>query len=167
MIPTCSRPDGWVVREGLSENGDTPFEIGPLRPGSFFRYLQACPTAKIRVLEIQNHGHDVGRMALSLLHNQARIAGVWLRSPSPENLRAAYGLAQEAPRMMSSAFEIASTGSTSTSEGAAVCAGLRLRRHTPVYLLAPKTTFLPASFDFQMADTDAVFQSAGEPRYWT
>lgn len=167
MIPTRTTPEGWALHEGLADNGDSPFAFGAVRTGSFFKYLQACPTAKIRTFEIQKDGRDAGRIALSLLHNQVRVAGVWLNSPSTEHLHIAYELAQEAAKAMGSAFEIASTGSTLASQDAATSAGFRLRKRTPVYLLSKKANLLPASFDFQMADTDAVFQSAGEPCYWT
>jgi hypothetical protein len=167
VIPTGARPDGWEIQEGLGEGDGRSLSLDNLRSSGFLKYLQSCPTAQVRVFEIRKDDRNAGRFALSLLYNQVRIAGVWLNNPSLENLCIGYALAQQVARTMGSAFEIASTGSTPESERAAVSAGLRIRKHTPIYLLSFKTSPLPTAFDFQMADTDAVFQSAGEPCYWT
>ncbi|HTZ73413.1 MAG TPA: hypothetical protein VMB47_05810 [Candidatus Aquilonibacter sp.] len=167
VIPTGMRPEGWEIQEGLDGGDGRSLSLDNLRSSGFLKYLQSCPTAQIRVFEIRKDDHNAGRFALSLLHNQVRIAGLWLNNPSPENLCVGYALAQQVARTMSDAFEITSTGSTPESERAAVAAGFRIRKHTPIYLLSFKTGPLPAAFDFQMADTDAVFQSAGEPCYWT
>ncbi len=167
VIPTSQRADGWRIQEGLAESDGRLLFLDNLRSASFFRYLQSCPTARIRVFEIQKDDHNAGRFALSLLHNQVRIAGLWLNNPSDENLCVGYALAQHVARTMGTAFEIASTGSTQASERAAVSAGLRIRRRTPIYLLSFKASPLPSAFDFQMADTDAVFQSPGQTCYWT
>lgn len=167
VIPIRLGASGWAIEEGLGNSDGHTVLLDNLRPNSFFRYLQSCPTAQIKVFEIRKDDHYAGRFALSLLYNQARIAGLWLNNPSAENLYAGYRLAQRAARTIDSAYEITSSGSTRASERAAVSSGLRIRKRTPIYLLSFKESPLPTAFDFQMADTDAVFQSSGETCYWT
>lgn len=173
MTPLSSKLEGWTVDvPDLSGTADEAaradsFSCAP-RPNAFFRYLECCPVARITVVQLQKDGREQGRMALSLLHQQARVAGVWLNRASPENLRVAYGLAQQAARRMRSALEIAAFGSTSVSARAADSAGLRIRSYQPVYLLRRKGTTLPAlPFEFQAADNDAAFLSEGRTAFLT
>ena len=167
VIPMIPRSGGWSIQEGLGDSNGHMILLDNLRSKAFFRYLQSCPTARIKVFEIRKDDRNAGQFALSLLYNQVRIAGVWLNNPSPENLHAGYALAQQVARTIGDAYEITSTGSTESSERAAVSSGLRIRKRTPIYLLSFEKTALPTSFDFQMADTDAVFQSSGATSYWT
>ena len=167
IVPPGAALRGWEISEVVGENEQRFPCVGALRSDLFFKYLQACPTATIRLFEIRQDGCRMGRIALSVVHGQARIAGIWLNNPTEENLYFAYVLAQRAARAMGSAFEITTTGSTPASERAAISAGMRIRKHTPIYLLSDKVSAPPGTFDFQMIDTDAVFQSAGEPSYWT
>ena len=167
VIPMSLRAGGWAIQEGPADENDRAASPDNLRSSTFFRYLQTCPTAEIKVFEIRKDDHNAGRFALSLLCNQARIAGIWLNDPSSENLYAGYALAQQVARTAGVAYEITSTGSRQLSEQAAVSSGLRIRKRTPIYLLSFGEVQLPATFDFQMADTDAVFQSSGETCYWT
>jgi hypothetical protein len=171
LLPWSLSSEGWAIKEGVSKTDASEGRRGALlcasRSNSFFRYLQKCPTAKIMLFQIQKNSQDVGRIALSLLHNQTRIVGVWLEQPSAENLSVAYRLAQRAARQQSSSVEIVARGSTLLSEQAAVCAGLKVRRRHPIYVLSEGGKFPSVPFEFQIGDTDDVFLSQGVASYWT
>jgi len=74
LIPFSTLPEGWAIQEGLDENEvhSQPSDalLWAFRSNAFFRYLQSCPTAHIRVFQVQKDGHNVGRIALSLLHTR-------------------------------------------------------------------------------------------------
>jgi len=171
LFPVSSDLNGWEITEGFGENGgDLSTSRHPsyaYRSNGFFRYLQACPTGQVSVFQIHQDSQNVGHLALNFLHHQARILGVWLNSPCAEHLRMTYLLAQHAARKTSTAFEVVAGGSTPTSESAAVSAGLKICSRTPVYLSCPKGGLPPLPSEFQIADTDAIFMSAGRPSYWT
>lgn len=161
MAPIPSPPNAWTLKEGL---GETEMQPGPtdglvcaFRPNGFFRYLQNCPTARIKVFQVQNAGQSVGRVALSVLHHQARVAGVWLNDPSPDGLRAAYRLAVQAARALGSTFEVVAMGNTHNRETAAISAGLRIRNRSAIYWLPGRTKAAPIPFEFQIVDNDAIF----------
>jgi hypothetical protein len=127
------------------------------RSDAFFRYLARCPAADVRVHEIED-GERHGRLALSTAHGQARVAGVWLDTPTADALAAAYRLAQRIAPVDSQAFEITAMGSSATSEAAARAAGLRVRARRPVFLAQRKGVTVGPSIEFQIADDDACFR---------
>jgi hypothetical protein len=159
--PSMAPPKGWSVQEGIGENEIHPRVSKTLpsafRSNGFFRYLQKCPSARIRVFQLLKDARLIGRIALSLIHHQLRIIGIWLSDPSLEARCAAYGLALRLAKGMDSAFEIVAMGSTSDSERAAVAAGLRVRDHTTVLWLPGKASVPSVPFEFQMADNDGIF----------
>jgi hypothetical protein len=161
LAPSATSLAGWSLREGIGEEEIAPPPTHKTPPSTrsngFFRYLEKCPTAKIRVWEILKDGLPVGRLVLSLVQNQLRIAGVWLLDPSPEARRAAYALALDAGKAIALAFEAVSVGSTRESESAASDAGLKVRDRTPVLWMPGKSTAPPTAFEFQMADNDSIY----------
>jgi hypothetical protein len=171
LYPSATCTDGWTILESFDVTEVQPEppngRLCAFRSSAFLTYLRSCPAAQVRVFRIQKNGHNVGWFALSLVHHQMRVAGVWLDQPSARNLSAAYALVQQAARTTSAAFEIVATGSTTKSEQAAVSAGLKIRTHTPLYLLPRKTNFPPIPFEFQMSDNAGVFLSMGGASYWT
>jgi hypothetical protein len=154
---------------------DTPSGLIPVsqpcfsvRSPAFFEYLLRCPSIPYRLHGISNENGLQGYFALGVLRGQARIGGVWLRRPCEEHWRAAYTLAQEAALQLKGAYEIVATGSIGPSGQAAVLAGLRIMRDTPVFLLNKhRRLTLPRDFQFQMSDDDAAFLDLGEPSYYT
>ena len=175
VVPPNPLAKGWFVEEVPEKVGlDWQFSHAavypfyPLRPASFFRYLRCCPTAEVRPFEMKSHQRILGYLVLSVLHHQARVAGVWFKEePSPQNLHLAYDLAQQAAEGIRAAFEIVASGSTKFSEQAAVSAGLRICKYTPVYMLSRRSDVFSVPLEFQLADTDAVFMSDGTASYWT
>jgi hypothetical protein len=161
--PSTAPPEGWSVQEGIGEDEIHPrvSETMPsaFRSNGFFRYLQRCPSAQIRIFQVLKDARPMGRIALSLVDHQLRIIGIWLSDPSLEARCAAYGLAFHVAKSMDSAFEIVAMGSTPDSERAVVTVGLRVRDHTPVLWLPGKASVPSMSFEFQMADNDAIFLS--------
>jgi hypothetical protein len=171
LFPWIKKLDDWKISQedlALNRNGlRTPESpVCAFRPDGFFRYLESCPAAHIVVFRIQNEKCEIGRVALSILHNQARIVGVWLEKPSEQNLYAAYCLAQQCARRDRSAREIIAIGSTLSSRHAAISAGMRLRGITPIYLLRlRKCPLVPV--EFQISDYDRIFLSNGRTQYLT
>ena len=138
------------------------------RNTAFFEYLLRCPAVKYRLYGIRNQHGLQGHFALGILRGQARVAGVWLRKFSEENVRAAYALAQEIALGSKEACEIAASGTEGLSGQAAVETGLRMVRSTPVYLLNKHVNFkLSENFQFQMSDDDAAFLNTGTASFYT
>lgn len=135
------------------------------RDDRFFRYLKHCPDLRCLTFRIMHAGKPQGYFALSLVHKQARIAGVWLNSPTPSNRRIAFELAQKAALRYTDACEITARGSKDISSDAAAAAGMRVREREPVlfYRKASNTNALP--LEFQLADNDAVFRDEGTVRF--
>ena len=136
--PSTAPPEGWSVREGIGEKEIRPrvFETMPsgFRSNGFFRYLQRCPSGQIRIFQVLKEGHPMGRIALSLVHHQLRIIGIWLSDPSSEARCAAYGLALRVAKSMGSAFEIVAMGSRPDSERAVVTCRFASPRPYPHFL---------------------------------
>jgi hypothetical protein len=136
------------------------------RNSDFFRYLTQSPAFRLHVYKVLENGCERGQFALSILHRQARVAGVWLEKHSQDALRSAYVLAQREAVLQPGVCEISAGGSTPVSEAAAVEAGLRINRHSPVYLL--RRTWGPEMpFEFQFAENDWLFLSSGRPDFQT
>jgi hypothetical protein len=126
------------------------------RDESFFRYLQQCPVARCLTFHLLNEGRNAGFLALSIVREQTRVAGVWLEDPSPENWRTAFHLAQDAALKHTNTSEIVARCATEASATAAGLAGMRLRERSPVYLFR-KGCADPLPLQFHLADNDAVF----------
>lgn len=161
--PLAAIPEGWSLEEGIGEE-EFPSQVAGSMPSAlrsigFLRYLAQCPSAEIRVFQVLKDGRPVGRIAFSLVHHQLRVIGIWLKDPSPEAQRAAYGLALAVAKGTDSAFQIVAMGSTPDSERAAAAAGFRVHDHTSLLWLSAKASIPALAFDFQMADNDSIFLS--------
>ncbi len=170
--PNTTHTAGWTIKAADLNGTESELTTAgcpdrAARPNAFFRYLQKCPDAVVRVFDIHNGGRNEGRVAMSFVRNQARLLGLWPTSPSSEGLRAAYALAQQAARNTGCAFEITAAGSTAASEQAAADSGFRIMRRDPVYLLRRNGNLPPIPFEFQMADNDAGFLNGGRPEFLT
>jgi hypothetical protein len=147
-------PPGWAT-DAASPEG---FAIlAGERHASFFRYLQQCPMASCLTFDVVNENRIVGFLALSVIAEQARVAGVWLENPSPENWRIAFHLAHDAALKRSHASELVAMCSTQASVIGAKQAGMPLRVHTPVVLLRKDGSDVLPPLQFQMCDSDALF----------
>lgn len=159
-FPARSKHRGWVV---------VPTDAGSVkeRDEGFFRYLRACPTTVCQTFQLRNGERQEGFLALMTAEKQARIAGIWLREQSTENLRMAFELAQEAAVSHTDACEIVTRGLPEQSRIAAESAGLRLRENNPVFLYKKRGTTDGLALGFQMADNDAIFLGERAPRFLT
>jgi len=165
--PRRASTRGWSVASADLNGVEAPaVDTGRAwRPNAFFRYLENCPVAKVRVYDLQRDRLAAGRVALSLCSEQARVLGVWLNQASDDALRVAYTLAQNAAQP---ALEITVSGSTAESRQAAVAAGFRILQHAPVYLIRRKGNLPALPFEFQMADSnDAGFLAGDRPEFMT
>jgi hypothetical protein len=137
------------------------------RGDAFFRYIEACPRAKILLFQVLQHGEPAGTFALSIVLNQARIAGVWPKTQGPDTLAAAYTLAQVEAQRFADAYEIVAGGSAAKAELAATESGLRFRDRAPVFFLANSSALPKTSLDFQLVDNDSFFLSGDSPEFLT
>jgi hypothetical protein len=126
------------------------------RDESFFRYLQQCPVARGLTFHLLNEGRNAGFLALSIVREQTRVAGVWLEDPSPENWRTALHLAQDAALKHTNTSEIVARCATEASATAAGLAGMRMRARSPVFLFR-KGCAEPLPLQFHLSDNDEVF----------
>jgi hypothetical protein len=138
-------------------------DVSPIpRLPEFFEYLHRCPVMKIRLYRIQAKHGPRGHFAIGVLHGQARVAGVWLRDPIPDEWQAAYSLAQQTAMRLKDACEILIAGTEGPSEQGATRSGLRITEHKPIYILNRKGKLtLPPGFQFQLSDDDGWFLDAG------
>jgi len=138
------------------------------RPSDFFCYLLRCPVMKMRIYRLTRNLKPAGHFAIGVVRGQARLAGVWLHDPNQTAWQAAFSLAHAASLHLEGVREFIAAGTAGTSEQGAVSAGLRIRTHTPVYLLNKGgNARLNGEFQFQLADDDALFMDLGGPNYWT
>ncbi len=153
-IPPRRVPREWSAVTGSTEGFAI---VAGERDESFFRYLQQCPVATSLTFTIVNENRTVGFLALSVVGEQARVAGAWLKSPSPENWRIAFHLAHAAALKHTNASELVAMCSTDASVLGARQAGMPLRVRTPVVLFRRDGSELLPSLQFQMCDSDALF----------
>jgi GNAT superfamily N-acetyltransferase len=157
-IPSRSVPRGWAVAAATADG----FAIlAAERDESFFRYLQQCPVATCLTFNIVNDGRIVGFFALLVIGEQARVAGVWLESPSPETWGIAFHLAQEAALQHTGASEIVARCTTEASAIGAQQAGMRLVEKIPVLLFRKDGFELLPPLQFHLCDSDALFLTGG------
>jgi hypothetical protein len=153
-IPLRQVPDGWATVAATAEGFAIPADE---RDESFFQYLQQCPVASSLTFNIVNQGRVVGFFALSVVREQARVAGVWLETPSPEIWRIAFHLASDAALEHTSASELVARCSTVGSAMGARQAGMHLVKRTPVVLFRKDGSEVLPPLQFQMCDSDDLF----------
>jgi hypothetical protein len=162
VTPARRESNGWTTADARVEDFDPP--VSCQRSQAFFRYLERCPAIQLRLYRLFSNGNQQGWLALSLIQKQARIVGIWLKTTSPANLRSAYLAARDAAARTEDSCEVSAAGSAGVSEAAAQQAGFRIARRTSVYLLQ-KAGAPPLPFEFQLADNDEFFLSAGGPAF--
>jgi hypothetical protein len=160
-------PAGWKAEAIAPEQVEDPGSLAP-RSAAFFRYLLACPVARVHFYRIREGGTPRGHFVLSVIRGQARLAGLWLREMTPASARAAYALAQAEAAKLEGANEFTAAGGAVT-EQAARESGLRLTGEmTPVFLLNRKKNLaLPPDFQFQLVEYDGFFLDTGSYSYLT
>ena len=162
LSPARPAKSGWTAVDARIADFNPPASCP--RGRAFFSYIEQCPAIQQFLYRLLNNGQEEGWLALSLIQKQARLEGVWLHNSSPARLRSAYLAAQEAAARLRDACEIIAEGSVGPSEAAALEAGFRMARRTPVYLLQKNGTPL-MPFEFQLADNDEFFLSTGVPAF--
>jgi hypothetical protein len=152
---------------GILTSEATPGHASP-RPADFFEYLLRSPGVPFRVYSISEGAQTMGHFALSVVRDQARVAGVWLREAGREAWAAAYHLARITAQDLPGTCEVVATGSVGPSGEGVSQAGFRVLPGPTVYLLN-KTKRLPLGkdFQFQLCDSDAAFLDSGVPSYWS
>jgi hypothetical protein len=163
-----STPAGWTAEQIAPEQLEYSASLAPRSP-EFFRYLMACPVARVLFYQMREGTAPRGHFVLSVIRGQARLAGLWLRETKPEFARPAYALAQAEGRKLEGANEFTAAGSGPVTEQAAREAGLHLAGETtPVFLLNKKKNLtLPPDFQFQLVENDGFFLDDGSYAYLT
>jgi hypothetical protein len=164
VTPARHEKNCWTAAEARVADFDPP--ISCPRSRAFFSYLAQHPAIQVRLYRLLADGKEEGWLALSLVQKQARVAGIWLKATSAANQRSAFLAARNAAARRRDAYEISAEGSIGPSETAALQAGFRIARRTPVYLLQKSGTPL-MPFEFQLADNDEFFLSTGAPAFLT
>lgn len=156
-IPPRLVPRGWAAIEPGAGSAGGLAVLASERDETFFRYLQQCPVARCRTFHIANEGRIVGFFALSVVGEQARVAGVWLENPAPDMWRIALHLAQDATLKHTNTSELIARCTTEASAIAAGQAGMRLRERTPVFLFRKDGGAEPLPLQCHLCDSDAIF----------
>src|SRR5579863_4052608 len=172
-MPPRLAPRGWaavehdLVGHGVDAAGGLAALVAE-RDESFFRYLQQCPVEPCLTFDVVHLGRPVGFFALSVVGEQARIAGIWLENSSPEVWRIAFQLAQNAALKHTNTSEVVARCGTEASVIGAEQAGMRLRARTPVVLFRKDgdAQRLPP-LQFQLCDSDALFIAGGPATFLT
>jgi len=146
----------WTVTAAATGEEIRPEMIPVGRDGNFVQYLGQCPTARLLSFRIVRKGQEAGYFALAAVGMQARLAGIALQDPAPDNWRIAFQLVQEAALRFSSAAEVVVRTASAVAAQAAAGAGMRMRQRTPVFLFRKGDEAVPP-LDFQMWDDDSVF----------
>jgi hypothetical protein len=81
VAPVHRDRNGWTAAEASVADFDLP--VSCPRSQAFFRYIEQCPTIHVRLYRLLANSNEEGWFALSLVQKQARIAGIWLKGPSP------------------------------------------------------------------------------------
>jgi len=171
LNPAISPASGWSVVEGTSdfEGFDRPVDamLEGHRSQPFFKYLRMCPAMQVSVFELHHNGRRAGRLALSQVRHQVRLAGLWLTDPTPDNIRTGYALAQVAARRSGSGAELLTHVSTPDGEALAASAGFRFLKRKPILWLSKNPSLPVRPFSFQMSDSDAIWLTDGTNGYLT
>lgn len=166
-LPARVLAPGWVATEaGASDVGGTA-ALTADRDGSFFHYLQQCPSARFLGFHVMNQGRKSGFLALAVVGKQARLAGLWLENPTAECWRTAFHLAQDAALRYSATSELVVRTADEGGAAAAAQAGMRLRRQTPVFLLRKGDRGAALPLHFQMWDNDSAFMGNSGAEFLT
>ena len=172
MSPPVAIASGWDAAPLRAEDVPAPLTAASIgearampRAGAFFEYVMRCPIGAYRLFGLSNRDGLQGCFLLGTVRGQARIGGIWLRDPSDEHWRIAYGLACRMALKTTGASEVAAAVSKGVSHDAAARAGLRVigRNPTPVVLISRRNAVsLHPDFQFQMADDDSLFMDLGQ-----
>jgi hypothetical protein len=165
--PARAPMPGWLATEAADGDLDELAARSCERDGSFLRYLQRCPAARLLVFHILNEGRKSGFFALSVVGAQTRVAGLWMENPTPANWRIAFQLAQDAALRCTDTSELVARTADETGSTAATQAGLRLRMRTPVFLFRRGDGQNGRLLHFQMWDNDFVFLGSGRTEFLT
>lgn len=180
MTKASNPPPGWsaieIQPQALAKDNVFSAPDGALfseRPAAFFEYLLRCPAARFSLYGLVDRDQverdqAVGHFVIGMVRAQARVAGVWLREPSPDTWAAAYSLARQTAARCKEASEVVLMGSEGSSSEGAAHAGYRILRGPIVYVLDKKGKLrLSRQFQFQLCDSDLGFLDTGKASYWT
>ena len=137
------------------------------RDEGFIQYLRQCPSARLLSFHILHEGRRSGFFALSVVGEQARLAGVMLEKPGPEYWRIAFCLAQDAVLSYTSSSELVARTTAEPAFIAAAQAGMRMRKQSPVFLFRKKDADDELPLQFQLWDNDGVFLGSRGPEFLT
>jgi hypothetical protein len=104
---------------------------------AFLNHWLRCPAAQLSGFEIVRGEESRGRLLLSRVRGQTRLAGLWLRTATLHDLQQAYRLATRAASLTPEASEVVAFASTATECRALVSCGFRERDVRPLFVHDP------------------------------
>jgi hypothetical protein len=104
---------------------------------AFLNYWLRCPAAQLSGFEIVRGEERRGRLLLSRVRGQTRLAGLWLRTSTLHDLQQAYRLATRAASQTREASEMVAFASTAVESRALGSCGFRERDIRPLFVHDP------------------------------
>ena len=104
---------------------------------AFLNHWLRCPAAQLSGFEIVRGEESRGRLLLSRVRGQTRLAGLWLRTSTLHDLQQAYRLATRAASETGEASEMVAFASTAAECRALVSCGFRERDIRPLFVHDP------------------------------
>ena len=164
--PARKSMQGWSVAAATNGWAGSSMLIGE-RDEGFIHYLRQCPSVRLLSFHILHEGRRSGFFALSVVGEQARLAGVMLEKPDPEYWRIAFCLAQDAVLSYTRASELVARTTAEPAFIAAAQAGMRVRKQSPVFLFRKNDAGDELPLQFQLWDNDSVFLGSLGPEFLT
>jgi len=112
-------------------------EIHVQPTAAFLNHWLRCPAAHLSGFEIVRGEESRGRLLLSRVRGQTRLAGLWLRSATLNDLQQAYRLATRAASQTHEANEMVAFASTAAECRALASCGFRERDVRPLFVHDP------------------------------
>jgi Acetyltransferase (GNAT) domain len=174
VYPRMSAPAGWSAAP--VEPGDVDESVWPaaseqtavgVRDAAFYRYLLASPATRHALFGLRRRGELVGFFCLAYARHVARIADLWVTSPSVDDWCAAYRAAASVAARSPDMYEVTAWASTARGKDALAQAGFRLRDSTPLSVFGDVDALGRRDLHIQMLDCDASFLRADEVCYLT
>lgn len=156
-----------MAGSGAGRAGASPVLVSQRGP-AYFDYLLRCPIAPFHLFRLVGDGAARGRLAVSLIRGQARVAGLWLDDPAADQWAPALAAARRAMARIEGVNEIVLIGCGDAVRDAAERAGFHTMEGKPVFLLDRKGRApITPDFQFQLGDYDGAFLDGGGATYWS
>ena len=138
-----------------------------VRDAAFYRYVLASPSTRHALFSLERRGAPVGYFCLAYARHVARIADLWVTSPSVEDWCAGFRCAAAVAARDRAMYEVTAWTSTALGRDALAHAGFRLRDCSTLSVFGDVGVLEGRDLHVQMLDCDASFLAADEISYLT